>query len=878
MATVTDRLRRPTLLPGIIAGLLFCLLCAGSAAHAATLQRHHDGVQRARSHGNAQAQAGTLAQTTGLTASQVTAAAVCPAARPGHARCAADALVLRSDRRLVRPRVRGRASFTQVFPRVAHGIVPEAATANSIGAAAPQAGTPAYLQQAYDLGYLSQTAGTGDTVAIVDAYDDPGAASNLATYRSTFGLPACTTANGCFTKVNEHGATSPLPAGNTGWEMEESLDMDAVSSLCPNCHILLVEANSASFSDLDTAVITAAAMGAKQISNSWAGGAVGPIGGSFSFPGVAVIAATGDGGYDGPGWDAYPAALPGVTAAGGTTLTASGSSAARARGFTESAWSLSGGEGGGSGCDVYEAKPSYQTDHGCNGRSYSDVSADANPSTGMIVYDAGNGGWLQVGGTSLATPLIAAFDAVTGVSGGAAQWAYSDAALLNDPATGSNGSCATQIAYICNAGTGYDGPTGAGSISGDIVTGAPGIGGPSVGTGSGNTYTQSVTTTAATLAGGVYPNGLATTYWWQYGTTTGYGQQTPAVSIGSGRTAVAVTSALSGLIANTTYHYRLVAQNSDGTSYGYDSTLATKASAPVNSAAPVISGTAREGQMLSATAGSWSAAGTLTYQWRRSVNGGSTWTAVTGAVTTVDNLGVADAGALIDVVVTDTTSSGATSATSAAAGPVQSDAPVATAAPPISGTARQGDALTTTGGGWNPTGTLGYQWKRSVNGGSTWTAIAGATGASYTQAAADVGARLEVTVTATNAYGAASATSPVAGPVLSGAPALLTAPVITGTAKTGQVLSSTGGSWNPTGTLTYQWKRSTNNGSTWTAISGATKASYTQTTTDVGAKLELTVTATNAYGTASATAAPTGTIANAAKAAAPAVVRRRRRR
>jgi len=256
---------------------------------------------------SAQSQAGALSQMTGLHPSQVAPAAACPPAGPGAVRCAAQVLVVRSNRKRVRPSVRRGASFTQVFPRVAKGIAP----AVTIAASPPRAGTPAYLQQAYDLSYLSQTAGSSDTVAIVDAYDDPGAQADLATYRATYGLPACTTANGCFRKVNESGASSPLPSGNLGWEVEISLDLQAVSALCPRCHILLVEASSSWFTDMDQAVVTAAAMGAKQISASWAGGAVGPIAGTFSFPGVAVIAATGDAGHDGPGWGRLPGRLAG---------------------------------------------------------------------------------------------------------------------------------------------------------------------------------------------------------------------------------------------------------------------------------------------------------------------------------------------------------------------------------------------------------------------------------------------------------------------------------------------------------------------------------------------------------------------------------------
>ena len=138
-----------------------------------------------------------------------------------------------------------------------------------------------------------------------------------------------------------------------------------------------------------------------------------------------------------------------------------------------------------------------------------------------MIYDSEIGGWWQFGGTSLATPLIAAYEAITGVDDTTPQWAYTDSALLtNDPTTGSSGTCASNILFICNAGPGYDGPTGIGSISGAVVAGAPEIGGPSFGYGVGNTYTDGVGATTATLSGGVYPNGLDTTYYWQYGPTT----------------------------------------------------------------------------------------------------------------------------------------------------------------------------------------------------------------------------------------------------------------------------------------------------------------------------------------------------------------------
>jgi hypothetical protein len=191
------------------------------------------------------------------------------------------------------------------------------------------------------------------------------------------------------------------------------------------------------------------------------------------------------------------------------------------------------------------------------------------------MYMTARGGWLQVGGSSCAAPLVAAFEARTGVPGTVPQSAYADQSLLNGVDSGSNGSCL--ITIICNATLGWDGPGGAGSISGDVIHGAPGIGGPD----SGSTYTESVSSTGATLQGGVYSNGEATSYYWQYGTTTSYGSQTTVATLPAAAGAQSVTAALASLAPSTTYHYRLVASNASGTSYGYDSTLTTTAVAAI---------------------------------------------------------------------------------------------------------------------------------------------------------------------------------------------------------------------------------------------------------------------------------------------------------
>ncbi len=333
---------------------------------------------------------------------------------------------------------------------------------------------PSQIESAYKLTGLHSG---GRRVAIVDAYNDPTAASDLNTFRTTYNLPACTTSNGCFKKVNQTGATTPLPRNDYGWSVEISLDLDAVSSACPDCHILLVEANSPSTSNLNAAEDAAAtAHGVASVSNSWGGAEDSTILTSdshFKHPGVAITASSGDNGY-GVEW---PASSRYVTAVGGTNLT----TAANARGWTEKAWSDAG-----SGCSAYEPKPSWQTEAGCSNRLVADVSADADPASGLGIYDTANNcgssatckrllelglapgadGWLQVGGTSLSSPLIASVYALAGNSGSitSASYAYSHTASLYDVTTGSNGTCT--VSDQCNAEPGLDGPTGLGTPDG----------------------------------------------------------------------------------------------------------------------------------------------------------------------------------------------------------------------------------------------------------------------------------------------------------------------------------------------------------------------------------------------------------------------------
>jgi len=335
-----------------------------------------------------------------------------------------------------------------------------------LATAAPAGGYgPADLQSAYAL--PSGTAGAGQTVAIVDAFDDPKAESDLATYRSTYSLPACTTANGCFKKVNQSGTQGSYPSGDQGWAVEISLDLDMVSAACPQCHILLVEASSNANANLYAAVDTAARLGATEISNSYGGSESSSDTSTnvhYNHPGIPITVSSGDSGYG----VEYPAASPYVTAVGGTTL----KKATNARGWSESAWS-----GAGSGCSAYEAKQSWQTDGGCAKRTVADVSAVADPNSGVNVYDSdcsglnrllGNcfSGWGVVGGTSASAPIIASVYALAGNGASVTygSFPYSHATALNDVTSGSNGSCSGS--YLCTSVAGFDGPTGLGTPNG----------------------------------------------------------------------------------------------------------------------------------------------------------------------------------------------------------------------------------------------------------------------------------------------------------------------------------------------------------------------------------------------------------------------------
>lgn len=362
---------------------------------------------------------------------------VCGSAKPGFARCLAR---VRTDLH-EGPGVRG----------------PHARSAAL--AALPPGYGPTELRDAYR---LPAAGGTGQTIAVVEAGDDPQAEADLAVYRKTFGLAPCTTANGCFRKANQRGAAAPLPP-DLGWAVEAALDLDAASALCPACHLLLVEGDQASGAALAASVDAAAALGATEISNSYAASESSQnaaFAADYTHPGVAVVASSGDAGYGIPN---VPAAYQSVITAGGTTLTPAPGTT---RGWSESAW-----EGAGSGCSAWVDKPAWQHDPNCPGRMTADVSMDADPDTGLAVYntdEAGGqvAGWSVVGGTSASSPMLAAVIALAGHPARFPDAAslYTASGGLTDVTTGSNASgtdCGGD--YQCTAAPGYDGPTGNGT-------------------------------------------------------------------------------------------------------------------------------------------------------------------------------------------------------------------------------------------------------------------------------------------------------------------------------------------------------------------------------------------------------------------------------
>jgi hypothetical protein len=344
---------------------------------------------------------------------------------------------------------------------------------------------PADLRSAYK---IPTSGGASQTIALIDAFGYPAAESDLATYRATYGLPACTKKNGCFVKVNEKGEAANYPPAEPGWDGEAALDEDMASAACPECHILLVEGSGELPEDLGEAVNTAARLGATEISNSYGyperlkefcgTDGCSKFDKDYSHPGTVILASAGDSGFE----DTYseeglqtnfPAASPDVIAVGGTALH---KDAGNARGWQEEVWNeveLLAGTGG--GCTRFDAKPSWQTDTGCSERTDNDVAAVAAVETGVSVRIDHQ--WEVFGGTSVASPLFAGIEAheSAAVRSLGAQALYENPGSLFDVTEGFNwdplnghSECAPNE-YLCNAEVGYDGPTGLGTPDGVIA-------------------------------------------------------------------------------------------------------------------------------------------------------------------------------------------------------------------------------------------------------------------------------------------------------------------------------------------------------------------------------------------------------------------------
>jgi subtilase family serine protease len=379
------------------------------------------------------------------------------AVAPGNGRCFAH-LVTNASGVGLRFTATGHGHFAPVSPADSSTFLPV---------------FPAQVRAAYGITGFGSSA---TTVAIVDAYGYPNAEADLNTFRGAVGLGSCTKANGCLKIVNQGGSTSYNYPSEQGWDIEQATDLDTVSTMCPGCKILLVQAKTANFNDLAAAVRTAAAMGARVISNSYGAPESSisknpPFESAYNQPGIAVTASTGDSGYGA----AFPADSPHVISVGGTSLLMSGLTRT-----SETVWS-----GSGSGCSALYGQPSWQQPSNanmanntlCTGRMEADVSADADPNTGVIVYfniaacDAYGclpAGFYGIGGTSVANQIVAG---IYGEKGNAVTYAASlyaaPGSAFYDITSGTNAPPSCGGTYFCVAGAGYDGPTGLGTPNGD---------------------------------------------------------------------------------------------------------------------------------------------------------------------------------------------------------------------------------------------------------------------------------------------------------------------------------------------------------------------------------------------------------------------------
>jgi hypothetical protein len=380
----------------------------------------------------------------------------------------------------------------------------------------PNGLAPADLLSAY--GASAATPPSPQTIALVDAYDDATIAGDLEVFSKQFGLPPCNEANGCFRKVNQNGKAGPLPASSgekeRGWAQEIATDVEVAHGVCQSCKILLVEAKSNNNSDLYAAEQTAAALGATEISNSYGGQEGSTDSAAFNHPGIVITASSGDDGYldwfseEPAAYPNYPASSPHVIGVGGTRLTLSATKTwesetvwndggANSLGFLEGAGASGGGCSGHFLADSWQQSTANWSAVGCgSARAVTDISADGDPYSGVAVYDStetpsGEKGWAVIGGTSVASPIIASLFALAGGAQGVAypaQLLYENLqqnpASLHDVTVGSNGECLKKFhkstgasgctseedaqnscpgRLICLAAPGYDGPSGVGT-------------------------------------------------------------------------------------------------------------------------------------------------------------------------------------------------------------------------------------------------------------------------------------------------------------------------------------------------------------------------------------------------------------------------------
>jgi hypothetical protein len=477
---------------------------------------------------------------------------VCPEI-PGHVSCA-----------MIKDPTRGSARRGQV----AAGAIttgPEQPVSPQLFGGGVEGGyAPAELRSAYG---LSSSAGAGQTVAVVAAFDDPNAESDLNEYRKQYGIAACTASGGCFRKVNQKGEDGSYPQHEKKWAQEISLDVDMVSAVCPNCHILLVEANTSEEQDIAAAENEAASIGASEISNSFAESTQleAPDLAAYDHPGIPITAAGGDGRF-GVVW---PAASPHVIAVGGTTL-----DPASGRGWVETAWTSTG-----AGCSS-EPKPAWQSDAGCAGRTSNDVAAVADPNTPVSVYDSfeTSSPWLLASGTSVSTPIVAGAmalaDAYTRSFDGA-RALYLEAANgvpgFDDITSGSDGTCSPS--YLCAAGVGYDGPSGIGSLRR-----VPEVPPPIAET----TRAGGVGPRSATLEGSVDPHGVPLgSCVFELGRAGAAGTTVPCSSQpGAGTSPVRVAAEVTNLEPGVAYGFRVSVSYAGGASVGSEAPFTTTAESP----------------------------------------------------------------------------------------------------------------------------------------------------------------------------------------------------------------------------------------------------------------------------------------------------------